>query len=122
LKERFPGEKHRHLVHETVYRALYHLSIRPVPAGSARLLRSGKFSRRPRSTDGREPSSTGIVQPRGLLPSKPLLRFERRQSPVPPEALVSCPQMGTILERYPPLRRPWSYLESSPNSAVDNPN
>lgn len=49
LKERFPGEKHRHLAHETVYRALYHLSIRPVPAGSARLLRSGKFSRRPRS-------------------------------------------------------------------------
>jgi len=29
LKERFPGEKARHLVHETVYRALYHLSIRP---------------------------------------------------------------------------------------------
>jgi hypothetical protein len=49
LKERFPGEKHRHLAHETVYRAFYHLSIRPVPAGSARLLRSGKFSRRPRS-------------------------------------------------------------------------
>lgn len=49
LKERFPGEKHRHLVHETVYRALYHLSIRPVPTGSARLLRSGKFSRRPRA-------------------------------------------------------------------------
>lgn len=49
LKERFPGEKHRHLAHETVYRALYHLSIRPVPVGSARLLRSGKFSRRPRS-------------------------------------------------------------------------
>jgi len=49
LKEQFPGEKHRHLVHETIYRALYHLSIRPVPTGSARLLRSGKFSRRPRS-------------------------------------------------------------------------
>lgn len=49
LKKRFPGEKHRHLAHETVYRAFYHLSIRPVPAGSARLLRSGKFSRRPRS-------------------------------------------------------------------------
>ncbi|MBT2521139.1 IS30 family transposase, partial [Arthrobacter sp. ISL-28] len=49
LKARFPGEKHRHLAHETVYRALYHLSIRPVPAGSARLLRSGKFSRRPRT-------------------------------------------------------------------------
>ncbi|WP_181038595.1 IS30 family transposase [Arthrobacter sp. ZGTC131] len=49
LKERFPGEKHRHLAHERVYRALYHLSIRPVPTGSARLLRSGKFSRRPRS-------------------------------------------------------------------------
>lgn len=49
LKERFPEETHRHLAHETVYRALYHLSIRPVPTGSARLLRSGKFSRRPRS-------------------------------------------------------------------------
>ncbi|MHC6232019.1 IS30 family transposase [Arthrobacter sp. MMS24-T111] len=49
LRERFPGEKHRHLAHETIYRALYQLSIRPVPAGSARLLRSGKFSRRPRS-------------------------------------------------------------------------
>lgn len=49
LKQRFPGEKNRHLAHETVYRALYQLSIRPVPTGSARLLRSGKFSRRPRS-------------------------------------------------------------------------
>lgn len=49
LKERFPGETHRHLAHETIYRALYHLSIRPVPTGSARLLRSGKFSRRPRT-------------------------------------------------------------------------
>ncbi|MBT2595983.1 IS30 family transposase [Arthrobacter sp. ISL-72] len=49
LKQRFPGQKHRHLAHETIYRALYHLSIRPVPTGSARLLRSGKFSRRPRS-------------------------------------------------------------------------
>jgi IS30 family transposase len=49
LKKRFPEEKHRHLAHETIYRALYHLSIRPVPAGSARLLRSGKFSMRPRS-------------------------------------------------------------------------
>jgi len=36
-------------VHETIYRALYGLSIRPVPSGSARLLRSGKYSRRPRS-------------------------------------------------------------------------
>lgn len=49
LKERFPGESRRHLAHETIYRALYGLSIRPVPFGSARLLRSGKFSRRPRS-------------------------------------------------------------------------
>lgn len=49
LKERFPGESRRHLAHETIYRALYGLSIRPVPSGSARLLRSGKFSRRPRS-------------------------------------------------------------------------
>lgn len=49
LKERFPGEKRRHLAHETIYCALYQLGIRPVPAGSARLLRSGKFSRRPRS-------------------------------------------------------------------------
>lgn len=49
LKERFPSELHRHLVHETIYRALYDLSIRPVPSGSARLLRSGKYSRRPRS-------------------------------------------------------------------------
>ncbi len=55
LKERFPGEKHRYLAHETVYRALYHLSIRPVPTGSARLLRSGKFSRRPRSRTKAKP-------------------------------------------------------------------
>jgi IS30 family transposase len=40
LQERFPGECHRHLVHETIYRAHYGLSIRPVPSGSARLLRS----------------------------------------------------------------------------------
>jgi IS30 family transposase len=49
LKDRFPGESHRHLAHETIYRALYGLSIRPVPSGPARLLRSGKYSRRPRS-------------------------------------------------------------------------
>ncbi|NKR10435.1 hypothetical protein A5N17_12710 [Arthrobacter sp. D2] len=49
LKSRFPGEAHRHLVHETIYRALYQLSIRPVPSGPARLLRSGKFSRQPRA-------------------------------------------------------------------------
>ncbi|MEC3853186.1 IS30 family transposase [Paenarthrobacter ureafaciens] len=49
LKQRFPGESHRHLAHETIYRALYGLSIRPEPYGTARLLRSGKFSRRPRS-------------------------------------------------------------------------
>lgn len=55
LKERFPGEKHRHLAHETVYRAFYHLGIRPVPTGSARLLRSGKFSRRPRSRTKAKP-------------------------------------------------------------------
>ncbi|MDQ1055874.1 IS30 family transposase [Arthrobacter sp. SORGH_AS 212] len=36
-------------MHETIYRALYGLSIRPVPSGSARLLRSGEYSRRPRS-------------------------------------------------------------------------
>jgi IS30 family transposase len=55
LRERFPGERHRHLAHETFYRALYHLSIRPVPTGSARLLRSGKFSRRPRSRTKMKP-------------------------------------------------------------------
>lgn len=49
LKDRFPEESHRHLAHETIYRALYGLSIRPVPSGPARLLRSGKYSRRPRS-------------------------------------------------------------------------
>ncbi|MGJ3192293.1 IS30 family transposase [Paenarthrobacter sp. FR1] len=49
LRSRFPGEGRRHLVHETIYRALYQLSIRPVPAGPARLLRSGKLSRRPRA-------------------------------------------------------------------------
>lgn len=49
LKKRFPGEPHRHLAHETIYRALYKLGIQPVPSGSARLLRSGKFNRRPRS-------------------------------------------------------------------------
>lgn len=49
LKQRFPGESRRHLAHETIYRALYGLSIRPEPYGSARLLRSGQFSRRPRS-------------------------------------------------------------------------
>lgn len=36
-KKRFPGEPIRQLVHETIYRALYKLSIRPVPSGSARL-------------------------------------------------------------------------------------
>jgi len=40
---------------ETIYCALYHLSIRPVPTGSARLLRSGKFSRRPRSRTNVKP-------------------------------------------------------------------
>ena len=49
LRKRFPGESHRHLAHETTYRALYKLNIQPVPSGSARLLRSGKFNRRPRS-------------------------------------------------------------------------
>jgi IS30 family transposase len=49
LKDRFPDEPNRHLVHETIYRALYLLTIRPVPSGSARLLRSGHYRRRPRS-------------------------------------------------------------------------
>jgi hypothetical protein len=35
-----------------------------------------------RSTDGREPSSSGIVQPRALLPSKTLLRFKPRRFPM----------------------------------------
>lgn len=55
LKQRFPGEKCRHLAHETIYRALYQLSIRPVPTGSARLLRSGRFSRRSRSRTNVKP-------------------------------------------------------------------
>jgi IS30 family transposase len=37
LEEQFPGPSHRQLAHETIYRALYGLSIRPVPSGSARL-------------------------------------------------------------------------------------
>jgi IS30 family transposase len=49
LKERFPDEPHRHLAHETIYRAFYYLSIRPVPSGSARVLRSGRHDRRPRA-------------------------------------------------------------------------
>jgi len=49
LKDRFPNEPGRHLAHETIYRALYRLMIRPVPAGNAALLRTGRSRRRPRA-------------------------------------------------------------------------
>jgi IS30 family transposase len=49
LKDQFPNEPGRHLVHETIYRALYRLMIRPVPAGNAALLRTGRARRRPRA-------------------------------------------------------------------------
>lgn len=49
LKDQFPDQPGRHLAHETIYRALYRLMIRPVPAGNASLLRSGRARRRPRT-------------------------------------------------------------------------
>lgn len=49
LKERFPGEKHRHFGAWNGLPGALPAECQPVPAGSARLLRSGRFSRRPRS-------------------------------------------------------------------------
>lgn len=49
LKDRFPDQPGHHLAHETIYRALYRLMIRPVPAGNAALLRTGRARRRPRA-------------------------------------------------------------------------